>query len=597
VTSLQFKCSFWVKRTAKVRIDSRKISNATVLSAIVVSLLMMLATHLVLREIHQEEVEETGLALQSALNLFWELSRAKGGGFRVQDGKLLIGDYPVNGNNELPDKVREITGNSATIFLGDSRVATNILLPDGRRALGTRLTGPAYDAVYGKGVPFRGESRILGNRYFTAYDPIRDQRGKIIGILFVGTKESDFLAAYSRINLKIWAINGTLTCIFIFCAFLLLTERKRSEDIIQKQLQFLQLIIDTIPSPIFYKDADGKYLGFNRSYESFVGLTREQMLGKTVHELWQKDFADRFRSMDQTLLDKPGIQVYESSVRHADGTRHDVVFNQAAFRNQNGSIGGLVGVMLDITERKAAEQEKNRLEVQLHHSGMIKSLMVQLSHDLKTPLTPLFALLPMVRKKVTDPDLERMLDICHDCVSQIQGHTDKALDLIRLSAKTAPPELGCIELAGVVERSADACAAGLARRGVTCLNMIDPALAVRGAGEQLALLFDNLFSNAARYAAENGVIRVSAALLDGALQVSVQDDGIGLEPGHTSLIFQEFFKADPSRHDLSTQGLGLAICTSIVLNHRGKIWAESPGIGLGTTVFFTLQPWKTAGIA
>jgi len=565
-----------------------------VLSAIIVALFMMLATHLVLRQVYQEGLREAGIQQQNALKLFWELLRAKGSDFQIRGGNLLAGEYQVNGNNELPDKVREITGSYATIFLGDTRVATNIPLKDGRRALGTKLTGPAYDAIYRKGKPFRGETLILGGTYSTAYDPIRDRNGNVIGVLFVGTQQSDYLAAYNRINVKMRAINGTLTCIFIFSAFLLLAERKRAEDEIQKQLEFLQLIIDAIPSPIFYKDAEGKYLGFNKIYESFVGLTREQMLGKTVHELWQKDLADKYWQMDQELFEKSGSQVYESSVRYTDGTPHDVIFNKAVFRNQDGTLGGLVGVIQDITERKAAEQERSRLEAQLHHSSMIKSLTIRLGHDLNTPLTPLFALLPMVRGKVRDPSLERMLDICQTCVSQIQGLTAKALDLVRFSSKTAPLELVGIRLAPLAEHSANRCAAQLARRGITCLNTIDPALTVQGAEEQLALLFDNLLSNAARYAAENGVVRIWAALEDGAVVVSVQNDGIGLEPGHKALIFDEFFKADSARHDLSTQGLGLAICKSIVLNHKGKIWAQSPGMDQGTTISFTLHPSETA---
>ena len=714
-------------------IKTKKILNATILIAIIVALFMMLATHLVLRQVYQEGIRETGIQQQNALKLFWELLRIKGGDFRIRGGNLLFGEYLVNGNNELPDKVREITGSNATIFMGDTRIATNILLKDGRRALGTKLTGPAYDAIYGKGIPFRGETLILGSTYFTAYDPIRDSRGSIIGVLFVGTKESDYLAAYHRINIKMRAINGTLACIFILFAFLLLKERKRSENAIQKQLQFLQVIGEAIPSPVFYKNTEGKYLGFNKVYESFVGLTREQMLGKTVHDLWQKDLADRYRQMDQELLEKSGVQAYESSVMHADGTLRDVIFNKAVFKNQDGTIGGLIGVILDITERKAAEeetrnayqrladileflpdatfvvdgekrviawnraievmtgvqkeeilgkgdhayalpfygvhrkilidllsegpdvqdrmyngvirnggklcaeamvqlrgeerylwsaaaplydmkgnrvggiqtlrdvtdakraeQESRKLEAQLHHSSMIKSLTIRLGHDLNTPLTPLFALLPLVRGKVRDPNLERMLDICQDCVGQIQGLAYKALDLVRFSSKSVPLELESVRLSCVAEHSANSFAALFAKRGITCINMVNPMLCVQGAEEQLALLFDNLLSNAARYAAENGVVRICAALMDATVIVSVQNDGIGLKPGHKELIFDEFFKADAARHDLSTQGLGLAICKSIVLNHKGRIWAESPGMDQGTTIFLTLQPSETA---
>ena len=716
-----------------MRINTRKISNTTVISAVVVALFMSLATELVLRQVRQEEIQEAGASQQNALKLFWELLKVKGSVFQVRGNNLMVGEYLLNGNNELPDKVKEITGSRATIFLGDTRIATNVLLPNERRALGTKLVGPAYDAIFRDGVPFRGETLILGGTYFTAYDPIKDASGRIIGVLFVGSNQSDYLAAYRRSSTRIRVINGTLTGVFILCAFLLLIERRRSEAALEKQLQLLQVIIDAIPSPVFYKDAEGAYLGFNESYQAMMGLSREQMLGKTVHQLWEKELADKYWKMDRELFEQSGAQVYESTVRYAGGTPRDVIFNKAVFRNRDGTVGGLVGVILDITERKAAEeeardayrriadileflpdatfvvdqegcviawnraievmtgvpqeeilgkgdhayalpfygerrkilidlldaeqearahypgithegstlyvekrvalhgkeerylwgvaaplfdrqgvrvggiqtlrdmtelrraeQERSTLEAQLHHSGTMKSLMVQLGHDLKTPLTPLFALLPLVRKKVADPGLGKMLDICQDCVSQIQGLTGKALDLVRLSSQGLTTVLVPVLLAGVAEHAAVRCEALFSARSITWLNSVGPALSVQGCEEQLALLFDNLLSNAARYAADQGVVRCSAILHDGAVLVSVQDDGIGLEPGHKKLIFAAFFKTDEARHDTGTQGLGLAISKSIVLNHKGSIWAESPGKDQGTTIYFTLQPTEAA---
>lgn len=714
----------------RVQIDTKKISNAMIITTVVVALLMALATELVLRQVRQEEFQEARVTQQHALNLFWELLKPKGNDFHIRGGKLWVGNFQLTDANELPDKVRDITGCHATIFQEDTRVATNVLLQNGRRALGTKLTGPAYDATFRRGVPYRGEALILGSSYFTAYDPIRDSSGKIIGALFVGSKQSDYLAGYDRTSVCIRAISGTLTCILVLCAFWQLSERKRSEDEVQRKLQFLQVIIDAIPTPVFYKNAQGMFLGFNRSYESMRGLSREQMLGKTVHDLWHKDQADHYRQKDQELFEKSGVQSYESSLRYPDGTHRDTIINKAVFRNQDGAIGGVVGVIFDITERKAAEeeardafrriadileflpdptfvvdregrviawnraievmtevpkgeilgkgdyayavpfygesrsflidlldeglqlpissypgitrngrtlcaekkvllhgreerylwsvaaplydrqgnqvggiqtlrdmtelrraeQERGTLEAQLHNSSMMESLMVQLGHDLKTPLTPLFAMLPLVRRKVADPGLERMLDICQSCVSQIQGLTDKALDLVRLSSKAVATELAPVLLAGIAEQSVKGCEALFSKRGISCFNAIDPGLTVQGAKEQLLLLFDNLLSNAARFAAQNGVVRISAVPKDGAVLVSVQDDGIGLEAGHKKLIFSEFFKADAARHDPGTQGLGLAISKSIALNHQGSIWAESPGSNLGTTIFFTLQP-------
>ena len=712
-------------------IKNKKIHSVMLLSAVTVAFVMMIANHLVLRQIHQEARRQAGIQQESSLKTFWELLSRKGGDFRVQDGNLWLGDYILSGNNEIPDKVFSITGSRATVFLGDTRVATNVLSADGSRAIGTKLQGAAYHAVYGNGAPYRGDASILGNAYFTAYDPIRDERGEIVGALFVGVKQGEYLAGYDRISLKIRAINITLAAVFVLCALLLILERKRSQDVIQKQLSFLQVLSDTIPSPIFSKDAAGRYNGCNKAFLSFVGISREELIGKTVQDLWPGELAEVYLQMDRALLQSSGTQTYESQVRYADGSLHDVIFNKAVFLDPKGAPGGLVGVILDITERKAAEeelrnshqktadileflpyatfvvdenkqviawnraleemtgvpkeemlgkgdcayavpfygqprkilidlleeeqqvidrsykngkkegstlfgevrlkqyragkdriiagaaaplcdrqgnriggiqtmrditeirlaeQERNKLEAQNHHSQMMESLMVQLSHDLKTPLTPLFALLPLLRGKLADPQQERMLEICQLSASQIQGLADKSLDLVRLSSQANRPQLTPVPLAEAAKSAMEEFAAPLSLRGVTCLNVIDPDLQVLGAADQLELLFTNLLSNAVRFAAENGTIRIEAVSTGGAVQVSVHDDGIGLDPGHTSLIFYEFFKADAARHDLNTQGLGLAICQRIVLNHGGRIWAQSPGRGQGTTIFFTLKP-------
>ena len=417
-------------------------------SAITVALVMMVANHLVLRQIREEALRQASRQQESSLRLFWELMKRKGGQFRVQDGKLYLGDsYLLNGNNELPDMVFAITGSRATVFLGDTRIATNVPRPDGSRAIGTKLVGPAHHAIYLQGIRYRGEAEILGIPYFTAYDPIRNAAGAIIGTLFVGVKQSEYLAQYHRINLKIRAINGTLAAVFVLFALLLLLERQRSEDAIQKQLNFLQVLYDTVPIPIFSRDAAGVYNGCNKPFQQFVGLSREQIIGKTVHEVWTRDFADFIDERDRELLSGGGSQLYESRVRHADGGRRDVLFTRRALSGVRGEQEGMVGAILDITERKAAEVERNKLEAQRHHSRMMESLMAKLSHDLKTPLTPLFALMPLIARRLEEPELKRMLEICQQCVNQIQGLAEKSLDLVRVSTQSTPPRALPVPLA------------------------------------------------------------------------------------------------------------------------------------------------------
>ena len=93
-------------------------------------------------------------------------------------------------------------GGTATIFMGDTRVATNVMKSDGTRAIGTKLArGPVYDAIFNEGKPYRGEADILGTSYFTAYDPIKNDYGEVIGILYVGLLECRILWFWTSVCL------------------------------------------------------------------------------------------------------------------------------------------------------------------------------------------------------------------------------------------------------------------------------------------------------------------------------------------------------------------------------------------------------------
>lgn len=135
-----------------------------------------------------------------------------------------------------------------------------------------------------------------------------------------------------------------------------ITERKQAEIALQESLRFIQDVIDTIPYPIFYKDVKGIYQGCNKAFETLLGLSKEEIIGKSVYDTYPRELADKYSAMDQALFDHPGVQVYEYSLLHADGTKHDAIFNKATYNDANGQLSGLVGMIIDITERKKMEE-------------------------------------------------------------------------------------------------------------------------------------------------------------------------------------------------------------------------------------------------
>ncbi|MEJ5330704.1 MAG: PAS domain S-box protein [Desulfobaccales bacterium] len=139
-----------------------------------------------------------------------------------------------------------------------------------------------------------------------------------------------------------------------------ITERKRAEAALTEQFLFLETLLDTIPNPIFYKDAAGRYLGCNRAFEKFLGHSRNDLLGKTVYDVAPPQLARKYEEMDRRLLERLGEQSYEAQVQAGDGSIREVIFYKASFPKADGQVGGLVGVILDITHRKEIEEELRR---------------------------------------------------------------------------------------------------------------------------------------------------------------------------------------------------------------------------------------------
>lgn len=144
------------------------------------------------------------------------------------------------------------------------------------------------------------------------------------------------------------------------------TEQKQSEEAIQEAANLLETLFNTIPNPIYFKNFEGVYINCNRAFhENVLGLPKEQVVGKTLHQLLPyvpPDLLKTYTEQDQHLLADGGQQQYEAQVKMADGERYPFLFNKAVSRDHNGRPNGIVGVMLNLTEREKMEQALRKSE-------------------------------------------------------------------------------------------------------------------------------------------------------------------------------------------------------------------------------------------
>lgn len=144
-------------------------------------------------------------------------------------------------------------------------------------------------------------------------------------------------------------------------------ERKQTEKKLQENLHFMELLIDTIPTPIFFKDTEGKYLRCNEAFATNICYSKKEIVGQSSYDVAPKHLADIYYKADAALLRNPGTQVYESTIQLTDGTYRNVIFNKATYTNTDGNIAGIVGIITDITNLKEMEskikesEEKYRL--------------------------------------------------------------------------------------------------------------------------------------------------------------------------------------------------------------------------------------------
>ena len=169
------------------------VPRLTLLSVVTMAIAVAVSVWVSTRITEAEMYRRAQTNLSINLKLLDSILAGYGAPSRKGD-QFYFGTTLINGNFEAVDKVKAIAGGTATVFFGDARVSTNVMKPDGTRAVGTRLAaGPAHDAVFERHQTYSGEAEILGEPYLTIYEPIMSD-GAVIGIAYVGVKKAEFFA-------------------------------------------------------------------------------------------------------------------------------------------------------------------------------------------------------------------------------------------------------------------------------------------------------------------------------------------------------------------------------------------------------------------
>lgn len=357
-------------------------------------------------------------------------------------------------------------------------------------------------------------------------------------------------------------------------------------------------VIESIADGVVVLSNDNRVVDLNRSAEIILKASRKDAIGSEASEVFRdcEGLVNLLREskLREVCIKKEGEQRY-----------YDIkVF---PIKDRAGYTIGKAVTIHDITTVKRAEEYANEQRKKLHEMNekleeMVKErtkeierLLQQkdefirlLSHDLKTPLTPLMTLLPMIKERIKDSDSKKLLDIAIRNVNYIKNLVMNTLSLAKLNMPNVKFDIENLNLRDIVEESIADNIYIIKSKNITAENRIEGGIMVKADKIRLKEVFTNLISNAVKFTPAGGKISFYAEPSDKEIKIYVKDTGIGLNEKDKEKIFDEFYKADRSRHSIDSSGLGLSICKKIVEKQGGRIWAESEGIGKGTTICFTL---------
>jgi PAS domain S-box-containing protein len=362
--------------------------------------------------------------------------------------------------------------------------------------------------------------------------------------------------------------------------------REQAEADLWESQQQLQAILDNSPAVMFVLDEQNRYLLSNRSYENLLSTTHEQLIGKSLYEVWGAEFAEAYATLNKQVLDQC-LSIETEEIAPLDDGIHTYLVNKFPLLDANGVPYAVCGIATDITERKQTEQKLEQLTTDLKRSNReLEQFAYVASHDLQEPLRAITGFTQLLRQDYQnqlDESAQEYMSYIVDGAARMQQLIQDLLSYCRLG--TEHQGFLPIDCNAVVRQSIANLEIAIAESHATVTHKSLPT--INADRTQLIQLFQNLISNAVKFRRnESPQVRIQAQLRNQEWLFCVRDNGIGIDSKYLTRIF-EVFKRLHSRTAFSGTGIGLAICKKIVEGHGGTIWAESQP-GLGTAFYFTI---------
>jgi PAS domain S-box-containing protein len=361
-------------------------------------------------------------------------------------------------------------------------------------------------------------------------------------------------------------------------------EQRRAQEVLQESEARFRHMADNVPIMLWVTGPDGVRSFLSRSWYDFTGQSAGGGLGRgwlaAVHS---EDSAAVEATFRTGLAGRKPFQA-EYRLRQRGGSYRWALDVAAPWRDAKGEFLGFIGSIVDVTERKRAEDAL--LDANVKKDNFIATL----AHELRNPLAPIRHALGVLREKDwPSPELLWCRDVIDRQVDQMVRLLEDLMDVSRISRGKLKLRPGHLRLDEVIVQAVETARPQIDEGHHELVVSLPPdPIWLHGDATRLAQVFANLLTNAAKYTGAHGVIGLSAEREGDRVAVTVRDTGIGISPEHLPHVFEMFSQVerviDRSKGGL---GIGLSLVRGLVEMHGGRITAESPGPGQGST--FTVR--------
>lgn len=371
-----------------------------------------------------------------------------------------------------------------------------------------------------------------------------------------------------------------------------------AESQIRNQIEFLEILINTIPIPVYIRNRDKIFIDCNKSFEEFFGLKKEKVTGKSNNDLFPPELAEIYNKMDEEILDKKGRVGFETKVNDREGILHEVVIYQTVFKNNKDEIEGTVGVILDITDQKNLQREiKKSLDKEKELGELRSAFISTVSHEFRTPLTTILSssdLIELYNSKEGTESTNEFVHKIQKAVAYMIDLIDDVLIINKAEAGKLKFNPRFVDINNLIKEIVEDAKALSNNKHTFLVNIkvnsqrynIDPKL--------FKQILSNLLSNAVKYSPNGGRIQLEVNEANSMLKTSVSDNGIGISEEDQKHLFEAFYRCRNAENIPGT-GLGLSITKKAVELHNGTITVQSAS-SKGTTFTFQLPVDKASEI-